>query len=293
MSGSRPEPRAEHRRAGARAAARAAAPRRAVRGAAARTAAARARAGADRGRHARDRALAARHVRLAEQIGPPAVIAPAWLLAVLVPLAAVGWLAIFAVYRLYEGESRAIAPNSFDEVGSLLERAARRLAALPDRRPGDQEGQRLVRLLAARGRDVPGPRRRDRADAARRGPHLAAARRDAAAAHADRRRRVRRPAAAPQDRGPSRVRPRARRLRRRRRRARRGACWAGPTTSRGSSTSWRSTGSSSPRPAPPTSRRSIGCARCAARTCTCRSCRTTSSCSRPTRRSRTSRACRS
>jgi exopolysaccharide biosynthesis polyprenyl glycosylphosphotransferase len=56
----------------------------------------------------------------AEQVGPPAVIAPTWLLAVLVPLAAVGWLAIFAVYRLYEGESRAIAPNSFDEIGPLL-----------------------------------------------------------------------------------------------------------------------------------------------------------------------------
>jgi exopolysaccharide biosynthesis polyprenyl glycosylphosphotransferase len=57
---------------------------------------------------------------LAESIGPPAVIAPAWLLAVLVPLAGIGWLAIFAVYRLYEGESRAIAPNSFDEVAPLV-----------------------------------------------------------------------------------------------------------------------------------------------------------------------------
>ncbi|MDP9294249.1 MAG: hypothetical protein M3O90_07500, partial [Actinomycetota bacterium] len=56
---------------------------------------------------------------LAETVGPPAVIAPAWLLALLVPLAGFGWLAIFAVYRLYEGESRAIAPNSFDEVGRL------------------------------------------------------------------------------------------------------------------------------------------------------------------------------
>ena len=57
---------------------------------------------------------------LAETIGPPAVIAPAWLLAVLVPLAGIGWLAIFTVYRLYEGESRAIAPNSFDEVAPLV-----------------------------------------------------------------------------------------------------------------------------------------------------------------------------
>jgi exopolysaccharide biosynthesis polyprenyl glycosylphosphotransferase len=57
---------------------------------------------------------------LAETVGPPAVIAPAWLLAMLVPVAGVGWLAIFTVHGLYEGESRAIAPNSFDEVAPLV-----------------------------------------------------------------------------------------------------------------------------------------------------------------------------
>jgi exopolysaccharide biosynthesis polyprenyl glycosylphosphotransferase len=57
---------------------------------------------------------------LAEAIGPPAVIAPSWLLILLGPAIAVGWLAIFASYRLYEGQSRAIAPTSFDEVANLF-----------------------------------------------------------------------------------------------------------------------------------------------------------------------------
>jgi len=57
---------------------------------------------------------------LAELIGPPAVIAPGAVMAVLIVAAAVAWIAIFAAYRLYEGETRAIAPASFDEVGSLL-----------------------------------------------------------------------------------------------------------------------------------------------------------------------------
>jgi exopolysaccharide biosynthesis polyprenyl glycosylphosphotransferase len=57
---------------------------------------------------------------LAEQIGPPAVIAPGWLLASLVPLLVLTWLGIFGVYRLYEGQSRAIARKSFDEVSTLF-----------------------------------------------------------------------------------------------------------------------------------------------------------------------------
>ncbi len=57
---------------------------------------------------------------LAEMIGPPAVIAPDWLLALLGPVLVLGWLAIFASYRLYEGQSRAIAPTSFDEVANLF-----------------------------------------------------------------------------------------------------------------------------------------------------------------------------
>ena len=57
---------------------------------------------------------------LAEQIGPPAVIAPTWLLVGLVPVITVLWLAIFGTYRLYEGQSRAIARKSFDEVSTLF-----------------------------------------------------------------------------------------------------------------------------------------------------------------------------
>jgi exopolysaccharide biosynthesis polyprenyl glycosylphosphotransferase len=57
---------------------------------------------------------------LAEQIGPPAVIAPTWLLITLVPVITFGWLAIFGTYRLYEGQSRAIARKSFDEVSTLF-----------------------------------------------------------------------------------------------------------------------------------------------------------------------------
>jgi exopolysaccharide biosynthesis polyprenyl glycosylphosphotransferase len=57
---------------------------------------------------------------MAEQIGPPALIAPTWLVAVLAPVVTVAWLGVFGVYRLYEGQSRAIAPTSFDEVGNLF-----------------------------------------------------------------------------------------------------------------------------------------------------------------------------
>jgi hypothetical protein len=57
---------------------------------------------------------------LAEQIGPPAVIAPTWLLIALAPVITLMWLAIFGTYRLYEGQSRAIARKSFDEVSTLF-----------------------------------------------------------------------------------------------------------------------------------------------------------------------------
>src|SRR3954464_7207835 len=63
--------------------------------------------------------LAATYV-LAEQIGPPAVIGPTWLFVALVPVITVGWLALFGTYRLYEGQSRAIARKSFDEVSTLF-----------------------------------------------------------------------------------------------------------------------------------------------------------------------------
>src|SRR5215208_2281900 len=64
-------------------------------------------------------ALAGMYV-LAELIGPPAFIAPTWLLATLWAVALLGWPVLFATYKLYEGESRAIAPASFDEVGKLF-----------------------------------------------------------------------------------------------------------------------------------------------------------------------------
>jgi exopolysaccharide biosynthesis polyprenyl glycosylphosphotransferase len=57
---------------------------------------------------------------LAEMIGPPAVIAPSWLLVLLAPAITVAWLGVFATYRLYEGQSRAIARKSFDEVSTLF-----------------------------------------------------------------------------------------------------------------------------------------------------------------------------
>jgi exopolysaccharide biosynthesis polyprenyl glycosylphosphotransferase len=57
---------------------------------------------------------------LAELVGPPAFIAPTWLLVALWAVVSLGWPALFTVYKLYEGESRAIAPASFDEVGRLF-----------------------------------------------------------------------------------------------------------------------------------------------------------------------------
>jgi exopolysaccharide biosynthesis polyprenyl glycosylphosphotransferase len=57
---------------------------------------------------------------LAEIVGPPAFIAPDWLIAVAWPVVSIAWIVVFAAYRLYEGESRAIAPASFDEVGKTF-----------------------------------------------------------------------------------------------------------------------------------------------------------------------------
>jgi exopolysaccharide biosynthesis polyprenyl glycosylphosphotransferase len=57
---------------------------------------------------------------LAELIGPPAFIAPTWLLVALWVAISLGWPVLFAMYKLYEGETRAIAPASFDEVGKLF-----------------------------------------------------------------------------------------------------------------------------------------------------------------------------
>jgi exopolysaccharide biosynthesis polyprenyl glycosylphosphotransferase len=57
---------------------------------------------------------------LAEMIGPPAFIAPTWLIAALWPAVSLAWIVVFAAYRLYEGQTRAIAPASFDEVGKTF-----------------------------------------------------------------------------------------------------------------------------------------------------------------------------
>jgi exopolysaccharide biosynthesis polyprenyl glycosylphosphotransferase len=57
---------------------------------------------------------------LAEVVGPPAVIGPAGVVMAFIALATLTWLTTFAAYRLYEGQSGAIAPNSFDEVSSLF-----------------------------------------------------------------------------------------------------------------------------------------------------------------------------
>jgi exopolysaccharide biosynthesis polyprenyl glycosylphosphotransferase len=57
---------------------------------------------------------------LAEQIGPPAVIAPGGVQIALAALATLLWPAVFAAYGLYERQTRAIAPNSLDDVPELF-----------------------------------------------------------------------------------------------------------------------------------------------------------------------------
>src|SRR4051794_2465907 len=57
---------------------------------------------------------------LAQQIGPPAVIAPGTALIGLVALATLAWPVVFAAYGLYERQTRAIAPSSLDDMASLF-----------------------------------------------------------------------------------------------------------------------------------------------------------------------------
>jgi exopolysaccharide biosynthesis polyprenyl glycosylphosphotransferase len=57
---------------------------------------------------------------LAELVAPPAVLAPTAVAVAGALLAAAAWIAIFAAYRLYEGQSSSIAPASFDEVSHLF-----------------------------------------------------------------------------------------------------------------------------------------------------------------------------
>src|SRR4051794_24411689 len=64
-------------------------------------------------------ALAGTYV-LAEVIGPPAVIVPHGALIGLLAAASIAWPAVFAAYGLYERQTRAIAPNSLDDVAPLF-----------------------------------------------------------------------------------------------------------------------------------------------------------------------------
>jgi exopolysaccharide biosynthesis polyprenyl glycosylphosphotransferase len=57
---------------------------------------------------------------VAHLIAPPAITAPNGAAIGLVAAGWLGWAAIFAAYQLYERESRAIAPSSFDEVALLF-----------------------------------------------------------------------------------------------------------------------------------------------------------------------------
>jgi exopolysaccharide biosynthesis polyprenyl glycosylphosphotransferase len=56
----------------------------------------------------------------AEMIGPPAVILPGAAQLAYVVVATLVWPVVFAVYGLYERQTRAMAPRSFDEVAPLF-----------------------------------------------------------------------------------------------------------------------------------------------------------------------------
>jgi exopolysaccharide biosynthesis polyprenyl glycosylphosphotransferase len=56
----------------------------------------------------------------ANQIAPPAIIAPRWFMAGLWIVAIPVWLAVFAAYKLYENDTRRITVSSFDEVGAIF-----------------------------------------------------------------------------------------------------------------------------------------------------------------------------
>jgi exopolysaccharide biosynthesis polyprenyl glycosylphosphotransferase len=57
---------------------------------------------------------------VAHLMAPPAITAPTAAAAALLVAGWLGWAAIFTAYQLYERESRAIAPSSFDEVALLF-----------------------------------------------------------------------------------------------------------------------------------------------------------------------------
>jgi exopolysaccharide biosynthesis polyprenyl glycosylphosphotransferase len=57
---------------------------------------------------------------VAHLMAPPAITAPTGAAVALIVAGWLGWAAIFAAYQLYERESRAIAPSSFDEIALLF-----------------------------------------------------------------------------------------------------------------------------------------------------------------------------
>jgi exopolysaccharide biosynthesis polyprenyl glycosylphosphotransferase len=59
-------------------------------------------------------------VAVAGAAGRPPLEAPAPAVAALVAVALTGWLAVFAAYRLYDGQSRTLAPGAIEEVGPLF-----------------------------------------------------------------------------------------------------------------------------------------------------------------------------
>jgi exopolysaccharide biosynthesis polyprenyl glycosylphosphotransferase len=57
---------------------------------------------------------------VAERIAAPAIVAPAEVMAVIVPVVLATWVAIFMAYGLYERQTRSIVSSTVDEVGSLF-----------------------------------------------------------------------------------------------------------------------------------------------------------------------------
>src|SRR4051812_20204136 len=57
---------------------------------------------------------------LAQLVDPPAVTAPTGVVVALLAASLVMWVGLFTAYRLYESESRALAPATVDEVGHLF-----------------------------------------------------------------------------------------------------------------------------------------------------------------------------
>jgi FlaA1/EpsC-like NDP-sugar epimerase len=57
---------------------------------------------------------------VAHLMAPPAITAPTGAAAALLVAGWLGWAGIFTAYQLYERESRAIRPSSFDEIALLF-----------------------------------------------------------------------------------------------------------------------------------------------------------------------------